>query len=84
MRKTARTALALTLAALVMGTAGCYGSYSATKKLHRWNGDATDNKFANSAIHLGLIIIPVYPLLLVGDLLVFNTVEVLTGENPMK
>lgn len=74
----------LLTAALVLATAtsasGCYGSYSASTKLHKWNGTATGNKVANSAIHLGLWIIPVYELLLVGDFLIFNTVEFATGQ----
>ncbi len=62
---------------------GCYGSYGAFKKVNAWNGHATGNKVANSAIHLGLWIIPVYPLVLLGDFLIFNTVEFATGSNPI-
>lgn len=81
--KRALAPLALALA-LVIGGSGCYGSYTATRKLHSWNGRATGDKFANSAIHLGLIIIPVYELALIGDFLIFNTIEFWTGDNPMK
>lgn len=73
-----RVVLALALATAVTQPA-CYGRYGATKSLNRWNGQATGNKVANSAIHLGLWIVPIYPLAIVGDFLIFNNIEFLTG-----
>jgi hypothetical protein len=76
-------------AALVLGLGlavpqtGCYGSYGAFKKVNAWNGEVTGNKVANSAIHLGMWILPVYPLVLLGDFLIFNTIEFATGSNPI-
>lgn len=70
------TALAL-VAALATG---CYGSYGAFHAVHRWNGSATGSKIGNSAIHLGFWILPVYPLCLLGDFLIFNNVEFVTGS----
>jgi hypothetical protein len=72
-------ALLLT-AAIAASQPACYGSYSAFHAVHRWNGHASGNKIVNSAIHLGLWIIPVYPLLLTADFLVFNTVEFVTDK----
>lgn len=71
--------MALVLASAI-GAQGCYGSYGAFHAVHRWNGHATGSKVGNSAIHLGLWIIPVYPILLVGDFLIFNTVEFVTDK----
>ena len=59
--------------------AGCYGSYGAFHALHKWNGHATGDKVGNSAIHFGLWIIPVYELAIVGDFLIFNNIEFVTG-----
>jgi len=59
---------------------GCYGSYGAFNAVHHWNGHATGNKVANSAIHLGMWIVPVYPICLLGDFLVFNNIEFITGQ----
>ena len=59
---------------------GCYGSYSAFHAVHRWNGHATGSKVANSAIHAGLWILPVYGLVFLADLIVFNTVEFATDK----
>lgn len=68
------------VAALASSSAGCYGSYGAFKSLHRWNGHATESKVGNSAIHLLLWIVPVYELSLLGDFIIFNNIEFLTGE----
>lgn len=65
--------------ALLAGVPACYGSYGATKTLHRWNGQATGNEVANSVLHFGLWVIPVYPLFIAGDFLIFNNIEFLTG-----
>jgi hypothetical protein len=58
----------------------CYGSYSAFHAVHRWNGHASGNKIVNSAIHLGLWIIPVYEICLTADFLIFNTIEFATDK----
>lgn len=72
------------IAATVMFTAtGCYGTFELTSKIYDWNGDATDNKWANSIIMWGLIIIPVYEFCLFVDVVVLNTVEFWTGSNPL-
>ena len=60
----------------------CWGSCGMTNKLYQWNS-TMGNKWANWAVFLGLNIIPVYPVSLIIDALVLNTVEFYTGENPM-
>lgn len=82
MRRTlATTALALALAS---SSAGCYGSYQAAKKVHAWNGRATNSPIVNSIIHLGFWIVPIYPLVVAGDFLIFNNIEFITGSNPLQ
>lgn len=76
-----KTYLAAALVAATLATVpACYGSYSAFRKVRDWNGGVSGNKWVNSAVHLGLWIIPVYELTLVGDFLIFNTVEHFTGD----
>jgi hypothetical protein len=70
----------LVAAALATSQPACYGSYSAFHAVHRWNGSVSGSKIVNSAVHLGLWIIPVYPLLLTADFLVFNTIEFATDK----
>jgi hypothetical protein len=67
-------------AALSTTAAGCYGSYSAFHAVHGWNGHASGSKVVNSLIHFGFYVIPVYPLCLFGDLIIFNNVEFITGK----
>jgi hypothetical protein len=70
--------------AAALSTAGCYGSYGAFHALHGWNGHATSSKVGNSLIHFGLWIVPVYELSLVGDFIIFNNIEFLTGSPVFK
>jgi hypothetical protein len=72
----------LVIASMLATSAGCYGSYGAFHAVHKWNGHATNNNVANSAIHFGLWVLPVYPLALLGDFIIFNNIEFLTG-NPV-
>ena len=84
-RVSARTigpALALALAVSVSASA-CYGTFTLTKKLHTWNGQVSDSKFVQELVFLGFIILPVYSLSLLGDGLIFNTIEFWTGDNPV-
>jgi hypothetical protein len=70
-------------ALFAVANAGCYGQWALTSALHSWNGHATDNKFVNSLLTWGLIIVPVYELAAVGDFLIFNTIEFWSGKNPV-
>ena len=80
MKRLAPLILAATLTAGIAVQPACYGSYGAFNSVHRWNGHATNSGIANSAIHLGFWIIPVYPLCLLGDFLIFNNVEFITNK----
>jgi hypothetical protein len=71
----------LCAATLAASSTGCYGSFAATRKIHSWNGTVTGNKYANSVIMWGLIIIPVYELGTLVDVLVLNPLEIISGSN---
>lgn len=77
-----KSLVALALAAAFTLTA-CYGSYSLTNKLYKWNG-TLGNKWLNSCVHFILWVIPVYEICIgLVDGLVLNTVEFWTGSNPI-
>ncbi len=77
-----KSLIALALAAAFTLTA-CYGSYSLTNKLYKWNG-TLGNKWLNSCVHFILWVIPVYEICMgLVDGLVLNTVEFWTGSNPL-
>ena len=77
-----KSLIALSLAAAFSLTA-CYGSYSLSQKLYKWNG-TLGNKWLNSCVHFILWVIPVYEICIgLVDGLVLNTVEFWTGSNPL-
>jgi hypothetical protein len=76
-----RLAPLLLVSALAASQPACYGSYGAFKAVNRWNGHITGSKIGNSVIHfLFWIPLPVYPLAILGDFFIFNTVEFATGN----
>ena len=72
---------ALLLAVAFMAS-GCYGPFRLTKKLHTWNGEV-GGKWPNEFVFLVLLWVPVYGLSMLGDALIFNSVEFWTGDNPI-
>lgn len=77
----------ITVVVLIACTAilmsGCYGSFSLTSKLHRWNGQVSNSKFVNELVFFGLCILPAYELCCLGDALIFNSIEFWGGNNPV-
>lgn len=72
---------------LSMSMTSCLGhkqSFNAFNNLASWNRTVTDNKWLNELIFLGLNIIPVYGLFQWGDVLIFNSMEFWTGNNPIE
>lgn len=79
MKMVAIVLLAVTAPALT----GCYGPYRLTTKLHAWNGEVSNQKFVNELVFLGLCILPAYEICLLGDGLIFNSIEFWGGQNPI-
>lgn len=75
------------LSVMIMGAAfmlnSCLGSYSAFNNLRSWNQNVSNSKFVNNLLFWGMWIVPVYPLFLVGDSLIFNVIEFWSGSNPV-
>src|SRR5690625_5114839 len=61
----------------------CLGSFSAFNNLRSWNESVTNEKFLNNLIFWGLNIVPVYPLFMLGDVIIFNVIEFWSGSNPI-
>jgi hypothetical protein len=74
--------IAFALIATLVGSS-CVGSYRAFNSLASWNTRATDSKWWNEVINLGLWIVPVYEILFLGDSLIFNSIEFWGGSNPI-
>ena len=62
---------------------GCFGSFGLTTKLHNWNSSVSSAKFVNELVFLGMCILPVYEFAVLGDLLIFNTIEFWDGTDPL-
>lgn len=64
-----------------MLASSCVGSFTMFNKLASWNKRATDSKFLNELIFI--VISPAYAIAGTIDVLVLNTIEFWTGDNPM-
>jgi len=62
---------------------GCLGQNALFDNVQDWNASATNNKWVNQGISFGFWILPVYGLTLLGDVVVFNSIEYWTGSNPI-
>lgn len=69
--------------AVIVTMTGCYGSFAAWHNVHKYNGEVSSNKFAQEAVFLILNIIPVYGVAALLDVLIFNTIEFWSGDNPL-
>lgn len=68
---------------LAAAVSSCYGPFRLTTKLHAWNGQVSQKKFVNELVFLGLCIIPAYEICVLGDGLIFNSIEFWGGNNPI-
>lgn len=76
-----KVAVVLTLASS-LGLSSCIGSFSLTNKLLSWN-KSIGNKFVNELVFLAFCILPVYEVSALADILVVNSIEFWSGDNPM-
>lgn len=78
-----RTILTAALAAfLCTSLSSCMGKFALTRNLYAWN-DQVSNKFVNEIIFVAFWILPVYEVCGIADLLVLNSIEFWSGDNPM-
>ena len=83
MRKSLKAATLASLLLLGSLSSGCYGPFNLTRNLHHWNG-TIENKWGREGVFLVIFIIPVYGVCVLGDVLIFNSIEFWGGENPIK
>ena len=75
--------VALVLALGLTGTS-CLGTDNLYHSVKNWNAGLSDQDWLNEIVFIGMWIIPVYPITLAGDVLIFNTVAYWGGDNPIK
>ncbi len=74
----------VTACALALGllASGCYGPFNLTRRLYKWNGQV-GTKWENEFVFIILAWVPVYSIAVLGDGIVFNSMEFWTGKNPV-
>lgn len=83
MKKNAlRVATVLCLAS-ALTLPSCIGSFTLSSRLLSWNKTVTTNKFLNELVFLGFCILPVYEVSVLADIVVLNSIEFWSGDNPM-
>lgn len=80
-KKYLSVAVVLALAASMLSTS-CIGSFALTNKLLTWNRTIS-NKFVNELVFFAFWIIPVYEVSAFADVVVFNSIEFWSGNNPV-
>lgn len=80
-KKYLSVALVLTIATSILSTS-CIGSFSLTNKLLAWNKQV-GSKFVNELVFFAFWILPVYEVSALADILVLNSIEFWSGNNPV-
>lgn len=70
-------------AAAVLPLQSCIGSFGLTHKVLSWNNQV-GSKFANELVFFAFWILPVYEVTALADLLVLNSIEFWSGNNPLE
>lgn len=78
-----KAAVIVLVGAMGIAMSSCYGPFRLTSKLHDWNGQVSQKKFVNELVFLGLCILPAYEICVLGDGLIFNSIEFWGGNNPI-
>lgn len=75
--------ITVALAALLCTSmTSCMGKFALTRNLYAWN-EQVSNKFVNEIVFVAFWILPVYEVCGLADLLVLNSIEFWSGDNPM-
>lgn len=69
--------------ALLLPLQSCIGSFALTHKVIKWNNQV-GSKFINELVFFAFWIIPVYEVTSVADLIVLNSIEFWSGNNPVE
>ncbi|MDH6356450.1 DUF3332 domain-containing protein [Parabacteroides sp. PF5-9] len=82
MKKRSFTLLLSATVACSVLFSSCIGSFNLSNKLLSWNKNI-DGKFVNELVFLAFWIVPVYEIAMLADVLVLNSIEFWTGDNPV-
>jgi hypothetical protein len=80
-KKTLTVAVILSLCAAV-SMQSCIGKFALTNRLLSWN-QSVGNKFVNELVFFAFWVLPVYEVSALADVIVLNSIEFWSGENPL-
>jgi len=67
--------------AVALVASGCYGPFTMTRKIYKWNGEVNSDRWIVEGVFLLCLIVPVYELSTTADAILFNSVEFWTGKS---
>lgn len=82
MRKTKISVAIIIAMAAILPLESCIGSFALTNKVLSWNKEI-GSKFVNELVFFAFWILPVYEITALADILVINSIEFWTNENPV-
>lgn len=82
MKKKSITILVAASLASCLTFSSCIGSFGLTNKLLAWN-QSINSKFVNELVFVAFHIIPVYEITAIADILILNSIEFWSGDNPV-
>lgn len=74
---------AILLLAATLPLQSCIGSFSLTNRVLSWNNQVS-SKFVNELVFFAFWVLPVYEVTSVADLLILNSIEFWSGNNPVQ
>ncbi len=77
-----KTLLTLTCALGLFGTS-CLGPNNLFNSIQSWTSRSTGSKWGNEGVNLVFWFLPVNSICLLGDIVIFNSIEWWGGENPI-
>lgn len=80
-----KNTLTVAIVCAMMGSVmlpSCIGSFTLTNKLLAWNKQIS-NKFVNELVFFAFLVLPVYEVSALADIVVLNSIEFWSGENPV-
>lgn len=69
-------------ALMCTGMTSCMGSFALSSEVYKWN-QQVGNKFVNELVFVAFFVLPVYEVCGLADILVLNSIEFWSGDNPM-
>jgi hypothetical protein len=78
-----RSAVLSVVALGLVASSGCFGSFNLTRKTYAYNKSVSPDKWVQEVVFLAFMVIPVYSVVGAVDVLILNSIEFWTGENPV-